>query len=301
MRLSVFLRLGRVSNLPTVLTNAAVGLMLAESDRPPAWLAVMLAMVLFYVGGMFLNDAFDVRFDREHRRSRPIPAGEATLQETVLYGGAQLLLGIGLLALAAAGPPVSQPGTGLAAGAALAALILLYNGWHKRNPLSPLVMGLCRVMVVVGAAMATGDGFSKPGVPLAASLLCLHLVGLTCAAKQEHLVSPRHGWPLACLFAPPAAVAGWQLLEASRWEPAWPVLAPAVVAALLLAAVDLAALRRLLRRAGDDLPQAVGQLIAAICLLDAMIAALAGLPAMALLCAAGYPLTRALQRRVAGT
>ena len=40
------------------------------------------------------------------------------------------------------------------AGLALAAAITLYNWNHKGNPLGPLVMGLCRVLVLVGAGVA---------------------------------------------------------------------------------------------------------------------------------------------------
>ena len=47
-------------------------------------------------------------------------------------------------------------GTGLwraLAALALSAAIVLYNWRHKENPLGPLVMGLCRVLVYVAAAL----------------------------------------------------------------------------------------------------------------------------------------------------
>ena len=58
------LRLGRVSNLPTVWTNVIAATAIAGVDplsgrSGSVLLAVLLAMTLFYVGGMFLNDAFD--------------------------------------------------------------------------------------------------------------------------------------------------------------------------------------------------------------------------------------------------
>jgi len=56
----VYLRLGRVSNLPTVWTNVAAGAVLSGMPLYPGTMAAMLlAMSLFYVGGMYLNDAFD--------------------------------------------------------------------------------------------------------------------------------------------------------------------------------------------------------------------------------------------------
>jgi len=56
--------------------------------------------------------------------------------------------GLGLLA---AGPGSPAP---LFGGLALAACIVLYDVSHKRNPLAPVVMGLCRVSVYVVAALA---------------------------------------------------------------------------------------------------------------------------------------------------
>ncbi len=58
----------------------------------------------------------------------------------------------------------------------LAGLIVLYNWHHKANPLSPVVMGLCRFMVYVAAATAlTGSLADAPW--LGATLLLSYLVG----------------------------------------------------------------------------------------------------------------------------
>src|SRR2546425_8066153 len=72
----IYLRLGRISNLPTVWTNVAAGIVLA-GGTPAAGMLVVLAtaLSLFYVGGMFLNDAFDRAVDARERPERPIPAG----------------------------------------------------------------------------------------------------------------------------------------------------------------------------------------------------------------------------------
>ena len=73
---AVALRLGRVSNLPTVWTNALAGTALAGGEiwtRPTLLVAVGLS--LLYVSGMYLNDAFDRDIDALERPDRPIPAG----------------------------------------------------------------------------------------------------------------------------------------------------------------------------------------------------------------------------------
>ena len=64
MNLAVALRLGRVSNLPTVWTNALAGIVLAGghvADRRT--LPLIVAFSLFYVAGMYLNDAYDAGID----------------------------------------------------------------------------------------------------------------------------------------------------------------------------------------------------------------------------------------------
>ena len=66
--------LGRVSNLPTIWSNCLCGWLIGVGYigiEPIDWR--MIAWVGFgatalYLGGMYLNDACDVAFDREHRK-----------------------------------------------------------------------------------------------------------------------------------------------------------------------------------------------------------------------------------------
>src|SRR5262249_25023546 len=74
----------------------------------------------------------------------------------------------------------------LLGGAALAGAIVLYDRWHKQNPLSPVLMGLCRVLVYVTAALAVRG--SLPAALLGgAAVLLVYLIGLTYVAKQARL------------------------------------------------------------------------------------------------------------------
>src|SRR5262249_61425170 len=74
--LTALARLGRVSNLPTVWTNVLAATVLAGAEWGNLRTAVgLLAMSLFYVGGMYLNDYFDRAMDARERPTRPIPAG----------------------------------------------------------------------------------------------------------------------------------------------------------------------------------------------------------------------------------
>ena len=87
MNLTLALRLGRISNLPTVWTNVLVGGLLAGGSlSDPRLTLLMAAMSLFYIGGMFLNDAFDREFDAQHRPERPIPSGQVSARQVFSFG-----------------------------------------------------------------------------------------------------------------------------------------------------------------------------------------------------------------------
>ncbi len=263
-------------------TNAVAATTIADGDplsAKTAW--VVAAMTLFYVGGMYLNDAFDRHIDARERPARPIPAGEISAQAVFAAGFAMLVLGVGLLALHGLLPALT--------GLALAGAIVAYDLRHKGNALSPVLMGVCRALVYVGAAAAAVGSVPVP-VLIGAGCLLAHVVGLTYAAKQESLDRVDRLWPLAVLALPllvalPWAATDWMALAA------WIVLALANVIAVMW-------LRR--RSAPGAVPRAVSRLIAGISLVDALLVAAIS-PMVALICWLGFVLTRVLQRFVPGT
>ncbi|MCC6848947.1 MAG: UbiA family prenyltransferase [Deltaproteobacteria bacterium] len=180
------LRLGRVSNLPTVWTNvvaaaALAGLPLASMATG----AVAVACSVLYVAGMFLNDAFDRECDARERPERPIPAGLVSARE--VFGAGCALLAAGLAIIAATGAAARGAALpGVAAAGVLAAAILLYDVWHKDNPLAPLLMGGCRVLVYVTTA-ATLTGTVGIAVLGWATALLAYLIGLTIVARHPTL------------------------------------------------------------------------------------------------------------------
>ncbi|XSG82129.1 MAG: UbiA family prenyltransferase [Methyloligella sp. ZOD6] len=277
------LTLGRVSNLPTVWSNVLAASVLAGGAPISSIVIIAIAMSFFYVGGMYLNDAFDSRFDTEHQTWRPIPSGRASLTAVTVIGGALLAGGIAILA-----------GYGLAAGlvgAALAATILFYDWYHKGNPLSPVVMGTCRALVYLGTAAALGAALTPMLWPAVA--LASYVAGLTYAAKQERLMQASTLIPLLLLSAPlvlvlvtvPGAVASWYG-------------AFAVTAVVGAGALGLWLLYR--RRAGD-VPQAIGLLIAGIALVDGLMAATMGASIAVVACWGLFCLTLLFQRFIPGT
>jgi 4-hydroxybenzoate polyprenyltransferase len=185
VKLKTALRLGRVSNLPTVWTNALAGGVLATGAPPDAaaYLTLAVALSASYVGGMYLNDAFDRAHDAQHQPGRPIPAGEASASSVFGSGFGLLALGCALVPLAAAsgGGSVLRA---LTAALALVAAIVLYDAFHKQNPLSPVVMALCRVLSYATAGLSVAV-LPSLALALGASVLFVYLIGLTYLAKLE--------------------------------------------------------------------------------------------------------------------
>jgi 4-hydroxybenzoate polyprenyltransferase len=281
---NTLLRLGRVSNLPTVWTNVIAGATIANAAADIADLAIVsLAMTALYVGGMYLNDFFDRETDARERPGRPIHAGAVGAGTVAAIGLALLATGVVLLA-----PYGSMP---LVWGLALAAAIILYDVWHKGNVFAPVIMGLCRALVYLATGAAL-SGEIRSALMAGALALAAHVIGLTYAAKQENLNEVGSLWPLVILagpllFAMPGISGGWLIF----------------LAALLLCAVDIVAVRKLAARATPDaVPRAVSMLIAAICLVDALAVALyGGGMLLVCICASGYCLTRLFQAVIPGT
>lgn len=276
------LKLGRVSNLPTVMSNALAGAALAGAVAGSTEIVLLIcAAALAYCAGMFLNDAFDAPFDAVHQPFRPIPAGQAQRAEVFGWGFALLAAAIPLFAVAGmgAGQMIQSGG----AGAALAGVIVLYNARHKENAFGPVLMGGCRLLVYVGAALALTP-MPAAILWLGAALLMAHVMGLTYLAKVE---GSGQIWPQAALAAAPL----WGLWMAVHDPMLWPFV-------LALIAAVLAGLHFARRHAFG---RAIPMLIAAISLLDALLIAAVGQHGLALLAALGFPLTLWLQKWVRGT
>lgn len=214
MRWRTALRLGRISNLPTVWSNVTAATVLAGAAAPSGgMLALALACSCFYVGGMFLNDAFDRRHDARVRPDRPIPAGAAATSEVLVAGFALLAAGLVLTAAIAGATRPDAVAGAIASASALAGAILLYDVWHKGNPIAPLLMGLCRVLVYVTTSTTLDGGL--PGAVVAGALAVLvYVIGLTAVARHP-VLGARSGL-VALLIAGIALVDGAAAALAGR-------------------------------------------------------------------------------------
>ena len=222
-----YLLLARISNLPTVWTNVLAAVVLAGAPAA-AVMPAIVSVSLFYMGGMFLNDACDAAFDASVRPDRPVPAGDVSRAEALIAGSVLIATGEGLLLWTPHATPASMWGI------ALAAAITFYDFKHKGQLFGPVVMGMCRALVYCVAA-AGAIGVVPLPVVMAAIVMWIYVIALTWVAKSA------------------------------------------------------------------GLGYAVPWMLAGISLVDAAMLVVAGAPGLALLAAAGFPLTLALQRVVPGT
>jgi 4-hydroxybenzoate polyprenyltransferase len=173
-RWRAYLLLARVSNVPTVWSNVLAGIVVAGVEPDTGMYVHMAgAVTAFYIGGMFLNDAFDAEFDARQRPERPIPAGDVTRGEAFAVGSA--LLATALLWLP------RQRAT-LLLGLVLTAAIVFYDYRHKGVLLAPVVMGVCRGLVYCIAASAVAA--VSVAVLLAAAVMTVYVVSLTVIARS---------------------------------------------------------------------------------------------------------------------
>jgi len=192
-----WLVLGRLSNLPTIWTNVLAGAVVAGGvlDVKVAW--AVLAASLLYTGGMVLNDLWDMDHDRVHRPTRPLVSGQVSPRAAawvmlgLMFAGMELAEWVDVAALPWA--------------IGLVVAILYYDIRHKRDPLAPVVMGLCRGLVyTVAAAMVTGD---VPQVVLiAGGVMAGYVAAFTYAARYIPAFRPWVSWAIAGISAVDAAV-----------------------------------------------------------------------------------------------
>ncbi len=306
-----WLHLARVSNLPTVWTNVTAAWLLAGGELVDArlyWL--ILAGSLLYTGGMILNDAADVKFDREHRQERPIPSGQVSAKTAWSVGGGMLVGGAALAVFF---------GTSIWITLSLVAAILFYDLYHKPWAGSVVVMGACRALLYLMAASAVKKvvitkhnvtvfffgadlHFETGWLPLSfwlvlpyALVLGLYVVGITIGARLE-----RKNGSLSVMMS--------LLIFGILYMPGLLCLAVffrsvggmGQVVVVLAFTILVAAAGQTLRQGGPAVGKAVGLLLAGIAIVDALAVSTVSVP-LALCFVALAPLLRLWQRWVAAT
>ena len=244
------LTLARLPNLPTVWSNCLAAWLLSGGGPVGRLLWACVGTSLLYWGGTFLNDYFDVDFDRQHRTDRPIPAGHISASLTGQLGAAGLAAGF--LAL------VAGAHASLLATLLLIASIVVYDVVHKATELSPVLIAICRFLLYLVAGSTARDGVS--GIAIwSAFAMAGYVGGLSCFARREAIRGPIRRWPIALLTLPVGLAlisnAG-EYLQIAAWL------------SVLLALWVLPCLRHALRDTNPRIGLTVSGLLAGIVLVD---------------------------------
>ena len=182
-RLREYLLLVRLPNIFTTPSNILAGyfaaVTVAEIDTVRL-IALMVSSGLLYVGGIVLNDYFDVEIDKRERPSRPLPSGNISKRHAMAIVIVALLIA-NTIALVLG--PIS-----LAVSLALTFAIIAYDYWLKHGLLGPFAMGGARFLnVIFGAspALLYINNHSFAIVGAAAASLFLYIVAITILSKKE--------------------------------------------------------------------------------------------------------------------
>ncbi len=223
-RTLALLQLLRLPAIFTTWSNILAAHLIATAGHP-RWgtLSLLLAASsALYLGGMVLNDCFDLEEDRRERPGRPLPSGRIGIRTAWLAGWGLLLLG--LLLAAAAGPAP------LLVALPLTLAIVAYDGWLKRGPLGPVAMGLCRYLNwILGLSVA-------PLVPASWLLplpVLIYIWSVTTLSRMETGAAERRLLAL-CIGGTLAAALGLLLLVLGGILPGHLAIPPLLLLTALL-------------------------------------------------------------------
>jgi 4-hydroxybenzoate polyprenyltransferase len=144
-----FLRLMRLANIVTAISDILAGVAIAAFAVQIEWtnisftpvLLLILSTIGLYGGGVVFNDVFDADLDKIERPERPIPSGLISKTSAVFF--AALLLALAIIAATLVHEAFFSSSFFLASAIAIAAVV--YDKWGKHNSfLGPINMGLCR-------------------------------------------------------------------------------------------------------------------------------------------------------------
>lgn len=285
-----YAELGRVSNLPTIITNVLTGSAIGVASSPSTnwnmWItiATCIAIACFYTAGMSLNDLADAAIDREERPARPIPSGRIAPRSAATFIAILFALGLVLLGI------ISMPA--LLMGGILVGLIIAYDLIHALTPASVILMGLCRGMVYVTAAAVMRWPLEWRTLSFFAGAMTIYTILFTVIARSETQQQlDRRRW--LAIVIPAVVLAPLAISWPAQWW--WMIIALCAALAWLSRAVGhvFASPPRTRR--------AVMTWLSGFCLIDAFYLTLLDAPLLSLVAVIAFAITVMGHRRIAGT
>ena len=182
-RLKEYLLLIRLPNVFTAPSNILTGYLaavtVAEANSVHL-IALMVSSGLLYIGGIVLNDYFDIEIDKRERPFRPLPSGNISKRHALAIAMVAMLIA-NTIALVLG--PVS-----VAVSLVLTFAIIVYDYRLKHGLSGPFAMGSARFLnVIFGAspALLYLNNHSYAIVGTAAASLFLYIVAITLLSKKE--------------------------------------------------------------------------------------------------------------------
>ncbi len=227
-RVHAWLELIRPPNLPTIASNAVLGMWLGglaqgrtlglpgsswsldeASLRFDGSDLVLLARVItglcgLYVVGLILNDVFDLAVDRRERPQRPLPSGRVRVGHAVIAAIAIWLGSLWMLGAMGGGDAFVDPPL-LLWSMLLTAAIVAYDLLHTRVAWAVALPAVCRGLAVLLAAMAATpapeseasaawipwEGVGLAVVLVPAGVVALFVFAVSIVARREVAVDRR--------------------------------------------------------------------------------------------------------------
>jgi hypothetical protein len=169
----------RIANVPSVVSNLCVGVLLGslETGGDFSWpWGLMIAALLFYVSGNFLNDWADRKWDNVNRPERALPKGVFGPYEYLGFACVGIAVGMILAAI--------YGWRAVIVSAALVGFIVLYTKVHKQAAWSVIPMGFCRACLPALGYVGVRGGIGGSMLFPAAALL-LYIIALSLSARWE--------------------------------------------------------------------------------------------------------------------
>ncbi len=173
----------RPANIVTAISDVLAGVAIALLFVPDGstldgqvLIALIIATIGLYGGGVVFNDVFDADLDARERPERAIPSGRVSIQGAAVLGGVLFLIGV-----AAAGTVGMLPSM---IAFAIVGMCLVYDKWGKHQAVSgPLTMGLCR-----GLNLLLGISYSAVAFEQVWFLACvpvIYIAAVTTISRGE--------------------------------------------------------------------------------------------------------------------
>tara|TARA_B100000959_G_C14944701_1_gene609348 strand:+ start:876 stop:1796 length:921 start_codon:yes stop_codon:yes gene_type:complete len=188
-----WLNMLRISNSPTIVSNAMVGVAITIHAHAELWseritppplelftplILIIAVLLLLYFSGMVFNDAFDAKRDEVSKPDRPIPMGIIRVSQA--WSAGFFMLGISILV--AFGISVT---CGLTT-TALGIVILLYTFLHHAPLFSVPLMAICRGMVFIVVVSSFSEQYFSPLLWMYSGALAFYTAVLTFVGTFEN-------------------------------------------------------------------------------------------------------------------